>query len=110
MRRLTKKLRLNEPQQIKLSSLQNTIASSQSYVANIQNDQNTMLDEIFSDNGFDRESALHYLNIPRLAFEEQVPAVVDSIGEFYQCLNQQQQEQFRSMLQKHHQQQRRCWH
>lgn len=109
-RRISKKLQLNEPQQVKLSSLQNAIFSSQSYVADIQKDRSTMLEEIFSVDGFNRDSALHYLNIPRLAFEEQAPAVIDSLGEFYQCLNHQQREQFRSMLQKHHQQKRCCWH
>ena len=69
-----------------------------------------MLDDIFTDNGFDRDTALHYLKVPRLAFDEQVPAVVDALGEFYQCLDQQQQEQLRSMLQKHGHHQRRCWH
>ena len=110
LRRISKKLRLEESQQSKLSSLQNAIVSSQSYVADVHKDRTTMLGDIFTDNGFDQESALHYLNVPRLAFEEQAPAIVDALGEFYQCLNPQQQEQLRSLLRKHYQQRSRCWH
>ncbi|WP_455202248.1 Spy/CpxP family protein refolding chaperone [Kaarinaea lacus] len=111
IRRIRKKLQLNDSQQAKLITFSNTIDSSRSYVADVQKDRGITLDDIFSDNGFDRDSALHYLNVPRLAFEEQAPAVVDALGEFYQCLNQQQQEQLRAMLQKYHQhQKRRCWH
>ena len=110
IRRVSKKLQLNESQKVKLSSLQNVIVSSRSYVTGLHQDRSLMMDDIFKDNGFDRESALHYLNVPRLVFEEQAPAIVDALGEFYQCLNQQQQEQFRSMLLKYHQQKIRCCH
>ena len=110
IRRVSKKLQLNETQKVKLSLLQDVIVSSRSYVTDVHKDRSLILDDIFKDNGFDRESALHYLNVPRLAFEEQAPAIVDALGEFYQCLNEQQQEQFRSMLLQHRQQQTRCWH
>jgi len=108
--RISKKLQLDEPQKSKLSLLQNTLVSSQSYVADVHKDRNSLLDDIFTDNGFDRESAMHYLNVPRLAFAEQVPALVDALGEFYQCLNSQQQEQLRSLLRKNHSQRKRCCH
>ncbi|MEJ2179452.1 MAG: Spy/CpxP family protein refolding chaperone [Gammaproteobacteria bacterium] len=109
VRRISKKLKLDERQQSKLSSLQNTFESGQSYIADIRKERSAMLDDIFTDSGFDRDSALHYLNIPRLAFEEQVPAIIEALGEFYQCLNPQQQEQLRELMRKHHQQRsRRC--
>ena len=110
VRRISKKLKLDKRQQSKLSLLHNTFESGQSYVTDIRKERSAMLDDIFTDNGFDRDSALHYLNVPRLAFEEQVPAIIDALGEFYQCLNPQQQEQLRELMRKHHQQHSRCWH
>lgn len=110
VRRICKKLKLDERQQSKLLSLQNTFESGQSYVADIRKERSAMLDDIFTDNGFDRDSALHYLNVPHLAFEEQAPAVIDALAEFYQCLNPQQQERLRELMRKHHQQRSHCWH
>ena len=110
LRRISKKLKLDERQQSKLSSLQNTFEASQSYVADIRKERSVLLGDIFTDNGFDRDSALRYLNVPRLAFEEQVPAIIDALGEFSQCLNPQQQVQLRELMRKHHQQHCRCCH
>ena len=110
VRRVSRKLQLNEAQSAKLSSLHNTIISSKSYIAETRKDQSSILDDVFSNNGFDRELAIHYLNVPRLAFEEQAPIVIDALGDFYQSLNSRQQDQFRSMFLKHYQQQKRCRH
>ena len=109
LRSISKKLRLHESQRARLSALQNSIVSSRAYLAEIHKDRSHLLDEIFNNDGFDREAALHYLNVPRLAFEEQAPAVIDSLDEFYQCLNPEQRQQLRALLYKQ-QQHRHCWH
>lgn len=107
LRRISKKLQLNATQQARLLALQNSIVTSQAYLAEIHKDRHELLDKVFTDQGFDRDSALHYLNVPRLAFGEQAPVIIDSLDEFYQSLNPPQREQLRSLLRKQHQ---RCWH
>jgi Spy/CpxP family protein refolding chaperone len=110
VRRVSRKLQLDEQQQTRLLSLHTAILASQAHLTEIHRDRGTLLDDIFTDHGFDRESALHYLNVPRLAFEEQVPAIIDSLDEFYQCLSPEQRAQLRSVLRKRHEQRSRCWH
>ena len=110
LRRISKKLQLDESQQARLSALQNDIVSTRSCLTEIHHDRSQLLDEVFGVDGFNRQSALQYLNMPRLAFEEQVPAIVDSLEEFYQSLNLQQREQLRAMLHKQHRQSSHCWH
>ena len=107
LRRIGKKLQLDATQQARLLALQNSIMTSQAYLAKIHEDRHELLDMIFTDQGFNRDSALHYLNVPRLAFEEQTPVIIESLEEFYQCLNPPQREQLRSLLRK---QRQRCWH
>ena len=107
LRRISKKLQLDATQQVRLSALQNSIATSQSYLAEIHKDQHEWLDKVFTDQGFNRDSALHYLYVPRLAFEEQAPLIIESLEEFYRCLNPPQREQLISLLRK---QRQRCWH
>ena len=106
LRRISKKLQLDATQQTRLSALQNSIVTSQAYLSEIHKDRHELLDKVFTDQGFNRDSALHYLDVPRLAFEEQAPVIVESLEEFYQCLNPPQREQFRSLLRK---QRQRCW-
>ncbi|WP_455220985.1 Spy/CpxP family protein refolding chaperone [Kaarinaea lacus] len=110
LKRIGKKLQLDESQRSRLSALQNIIDSSQSYLADIHKDRDDLLDSVFTDSGFDRESALHYFNAPRQAFEEQVPAIVDSLDEFYQSLKPRQREQLRDLLHKRYRQASHCCH
>ena len=107
LRRISKKLQLDATQQARLSALQNSIVTSQAYLAEVYKDRHELLDKVFTDQGFNRDSAFQYLNVPRLAFEEQAPVIIDSLEEFYQCLNPPQREQLRSLL---HKQRQRCWH
>jgi hypothetical protein len=110
LRRIGKKLQLDAMQQARLLALHHAIETSRAYLAEIHEDRHELLDKVFSDQGFDRDSALHYLNVPRLAFEEQAPVIIESLKEFYQCLNPPQREQLRSLLHKQQQQHQRCWH
>lgn len=92
MRGIRKKLHLDELQNAKLNVLQNSLNSSKAYVDKIRQERNSMLDEVMAIEGFDRSAAMRFIKTPYLAFEEQAPAVIEAMADFYDSLDYNQRE------------------
>ena len=101
IRRASKRLKLDDTQQNKLVNFQNTLVNSRTYVANVHQDRDQLFEGVFPGNEFDRDMALHYLAVPRLAFAEQAPAIVDAFDDLYRSLNAEQKGRLRSWLLKY---------
>ena len=69
IRCVTKKFKLDEIQQAKLLSVQNSLAASKSYLSTIENERQAMMEEVFYKDFFNRDAVLHLMNVPHLAFE-----------------------------------------
>ena len=110
MRGVIKKLKLDESQQVKLLSLQNSLAASRSFLTNIENERYSMMDEVFASDRFNRDAALQLMKVPHLAFEEHAPTIVEALANFYDSLDDKQRQQVRSLWDKYHRTRRRCWH
>ncbi len=97
-RRISNKLKLDESQQAKLMSLSNALVSSRAYLANSYKEHENFVDKVFSSKGVDRDLVALYLDVPRIAITEQAPVIVDALDEFYQSLNDVQQEKLRLLM------------
>lgn len=110
MRGIGKKLKLDEQQNAKFIALQHSLSNTRAYVDQVALDRDAMMHEVLTADAFDRDAALRFIKIPYLAFEEQAPALIDALADFYHSLDQNQRELLKQLWQHHHQSRRRCWH
>lgn len=96
------KLELDLQQQAYFISWQASFKKARNEVQQIRQDQNEMLEASLSLPVLDKEETQRLMQIPRLAFDEQLPLVVSAFVEFHASLTDEQRKQLAVLWSDYH--------
>lgn len=109
-RRVSRKLALDDHQQLKFDNLQIGWNRARANLQQIRNERNEMLEAVFAAPTINQEEVLRMAKIPQLSLNEEMPGVIELYSDFHTCLNQAQREQLLMLWQKYHQHRQGCRH
>lgn len=110
VRRLSKKLQLDDEQQVKLTILQSSVNTAREDVTKLRQERHSLIGELLAENGFNRDEALRIMNAPAQELCEHTDHLLDSLSQFFASLDSVQRERLRLLWLKHQPRHTQLWH
>lgn len=110
VRRLSKKLQLDDEQQTKLAILQSAVKTTQVGMVELRHDSHRVLGELLAKNDFDRNKAVRIMHDLARQIDAHTGLLVDSFSEFFASLDCVQKERLRLIWQTNQSRHMRRWH
>jgi len=104
LRRIGRKLRLDNGQQARLEALRGKMSEVQEDLRQVRCDTHVEAEKLITAERMDREAARRLLAVPRYAMEERIPEIVDSFADLFDSLNDEQRRRLLELWQRHQRQ------
>jgi periplasmic protein CpxP/Spy len=102
LRRVSRKLDLNESQQQRLTSVQGRMQDLRAGMQAAREEHREALLALLSGERFDRTEAMRLLKVPAAVAAETAPELVAAFGDFYDGLNAGQRTRLRELMTRRH--------
>ena len=99
--KVTKKLELNDTQQLKLKQLSDEMMAARMAMKQQFGDSREQLLVLIEQPTLDQQQIFNLIQSHTQAFNETAPGIVAALGDFYDDLNAEQQAQIREFMQEH---------
>ncbi|MDH5447149.1 MAG: hypothetical protein OEY52_16490 [Gammaproteobacteria bacterium] len=107
-RRISRKLTLDEYQQVKFENLQIAWNRARTNLQKIRSERDEMLESMLNAPTINQDEILRVVNIPQLSLNEEMPSVIELYSDFHTSLNQSQREQLLMLWHKYQQKWQGC--